>query len=130
MVNEGANAVAESTWEPHSDPLASSTNTDGFVEVPRDPSETDHGLHATPGNINADIVPEGAPTKPAEGGIDPAGHRHQRQPSFRGRGRGRGRGGDGFRGRGRGDFRGRGRGRGGRGRGGPNGAPTPTPAAQ
>ncbi|KAL4804870.1 hypothetical protein BDV18DRAFT_142706 [Aspergillus unguis] len=129
-VGEGANAVAESSWEPHSDPLASSTNTEGFVEIPRDPAETENGLEATPANITADVVPEGASTKPAENGFEPVGNRHQRQPSFRGRGRGRGRGGDGFRGRGRGDFRGRGRNRGGRGRGGPNGAPAATPAAQ
>ncbi|KAL4786720.1 hypothetical protein BJX76DRAFT_346069 [Aspergillus varians] len=132
IVSDGANAVAESTWEPHNDPLASSTNTEGFVEVPRNPAETDTGLQATPANINADVAPESsaAPTKPADNSFEAAGNRHQRQPSFRGRGRGRGRGGDGFRGRGRGDFRGRGRGRGNRGRGGPNGAPAATPTSQ
>ncbi|KAL4928279.1 uncharacterized protein BDV17DRAFT_264621 [Aspergillus undulatus] len=126
LVGEGANAVAESTWEPHNDPLASSTNTEGFVEVPRDPAETETGLQATPANITADAdvaSQENAAAPKPENGFEPVGHRHQRQGSVRGRGRGRGRGGDGFRGRGRGDFRGRGRGRGGRGRGGPNGAP-------
>ncbi|KAL4900017.1 hypothetical protein BDW74DRAFT_104957 [Aspergillus multicolor] len=132
LVGDGANAVAESAWEPHSDPLASSTNTEGFVEIPRDPAETETGLQATPANITADVAPQGS-TEPAktENGFESVG-KHQRQSSFRGRGRGRGRGGDGFRGRGRGDFRGRGRGRGsgGRGRGGANGAPAATPAAQ
>ncbi|KAL4911982.1 hypothetical protein BDW62DRAFT_195670 [Aspergillus aurantiobrunneus] len=131
LASDGANAVAESTWEPHNDPLASSTNTEGFVEVPRDPAETETGLRATPANITTDVAPE-PPTNAADNDFEPVGHRHQRQPSFRGRGRGRGRGGDGFRGRGRGDFRGSGRGRGGRGRGrgGPNGAPAATPASQ
>ncbi|KAL5338807.1 hypothetical protein BJX70DRAFT_398366 [Aspergillus crustosus] len=133
LVSDGANAVADSAWEAHGDPLASSTNTDGFVEIPRDPAETDTGLHATPGNITEDVAPEtvAAATKPA--GDEFKSVNHQRQPSFRGRGRGRGRGGEGFRGRGRGDYRGRGRGRGGgggRGRGGPNGAPAATPAPQ
>ncbi|KAL4868241.1 hypothetical protein BDV12DRAFT_170017 [Aspergillus spectabilis] len=130
LVSDGANAVAESTWEPHVDPLASSTNTDGFVEIPRDPAETETGLHATPGNITEDVAPESgaASSKPTGDGFKSVNH--QRQPSLRGRGRGRGRGGDGFRGRGRGDFRGRGRGRGGRGRGGPNGTPAATPAPQ
>ncbi|KAL4875544.1 hypothetical protein BJY04DRAFT_201606 [Aspergillus karnatakaensis] len=129
LVSDAANAVAESSWEPQTDALASSTNTDGFVEIPRDPAETETGLHATPGNITEDVAPE-ASTTPQPAGDGFKSVNHQRQPSFRGRGRGRGRGGDGFRGRGRGDFRGRGRGRGGRGRGGPNGAPAATPAPQ
>ncbi|KAL4769422.1 hypothetical protein BDW60DRAFT_209969 [Aspergillus nidulans var. acristatus] len=130
LVGEGANAVAESAWEPNSDPLASSTNTEGFVEIPRDPAETDTGLQATPANITADVASEDA--EKTENDFEQVGGRHQRQSSFRGRGRGRGRGGDNFRGRARGDFRGRarGRGRGGRGRGGPSGAPAATPAAQ
>ncbi|KAL3477976.1 hypothetical protein BJX99DRAFT_116184 [Aspergillus californicus] len=131
LVPEGANAVADATWEPHTD-LASSTNTDGFIEVPRDPAETDTGLQATPGNITDDVQPETVPEsiKPGSDEFKPIAH-HQKQPS-RGRGRGRGgRGGEGYRGRGRGDNRGRGRGRGGRGRGGPNGAPAAaTPAPQ
>ncbi|KAL4743199.1 hypothetical protein BDV11DRAFT_179194 [Aspergillus similis] len=132
LVGDGANAVAESTWEPNSDPLASSTNTEGFVEIPRDPAETESGLQATPANITADVASEEAEPTKTENDFEQVGSRHQRQSSFRGRGRGRARGGDGFRGRGRGDFRGRGRGRGrgGRGRGGPNGAPAVTPAAQ
>ncbi|KAL4952852.1 hypothetical protein BDW69DRAFT_195312 [Aspergillus filifer] len=140
QVGEGANAIAESSWEPHTDPLASSTNTEGFVEIPRDPAETETGLQATPANItaDADVAPQETSTapKPADNGFEQVGGRHQRQGSFRGRGgRGRGRGGDGFRGRGRGRGgpEGRGRGRGGRGRGGPNGAPAApavTPASQ
>ncbi|KAL4750417.1 hypothetical protein BDW72DRAFT_175883 [Aspergillus terricola var. indicus] len=132
LVGDGANAVAESAWEPSSDPLASSTNTEGFVEIPRDPAETETGLQATPANLTADVASEDAEPTKTENDFEQVGSRHQRQSSFRGRGRGRGRGGDGFRGRGRGDFRGRGRGRGrgGRGRGVPNGAPAVTPAAQ
>ncbi|KAL2863560.1 uncharacterized protein BJX67DRAFT_363270 [Aspergillus lucknowensis] len=132
LVSDGANAVAEAAWEPHTDPLASSTNTEGFVEVPRDPAETDTGLQATIANNDADVVTEASAAPAKAGGDDfkQVVHHHQRQPSFRGRGRGRGRGGDGFRGRGRGDGRGRGRGRGGRGRGGPNGAPAAPAAPQ
>ncbi|KAI9374576.1 hypothetical protein BJX61DRAFT_540700 [Aspergillus egyptiacus] len=127
LVGDGANAIAESTYEPQTD-LASSTNTDGYVEVPRDPAETETGLQATPANIDADVQPQepAQSTKPSGDGFEQV--HHQRQNSFRGRGRGRGRGGDGFRGRGRGDFRGRGRGRGGRGRGGANGAHAATPS--
>ncbi|KAL2825454.1 hypothetical protein BDW59DRAFT_72870 [Aspergillus cavernicola] len=133
QVSDGANAIAEATWESHTDPLASSTNTDGFVEIPRDPAETETGLQATPANINADVQSDESAQlgKPPGEDFKSISH-HQKQPS-RGRGRGgRGRGGDGARGRGRGDFRGRSRGRGGRGRGrgGPNGAPAVTPAPQ
>ncbi|KAL2845443.1 hypothetical protein BJY01DRAFT_182387 [Aspergillus pseudoustus] len=129
LVSDAANAVAEAAWEPHTDPLASSTNTEGFVEIPRDPAETDTGLQATIGNVDADVVTDASaePTKATGDDFKQVVH-HQRQGSFR-RGRGRGRG-DGSRGRGRGDGRGRGRGRSGRGRGGPNGAPAATPATQ
>ncbi|KAL2808168.1 hypothetical protein BJX63DRAFT_41498 [Aspergillus granulosus] len=131
LVSDAANAVAEAAWEPQTDPLASSTNTEGFVEVPRDPAETDTGLQATIGNVDADVVTE-ASAEPAKASGDDFKQvvHHQRQGSLRGRGRGRGGRGDGSRGRGRGDGRGRGRGRGGRGRGGPNGAPAATPASQ
>ncbi|GAD94499.1 conserved hypothetical protein [Paecilomyces variotii No. 5] len=128
IAEDGANAQAHS-WDPQaSDALAASTNADGWVEVPRDPTETDTGIQNTPaaahGSNNwAEDVPKknAAPVKAEGDGFEPVVH-HQRQPSQRGRGRGRGRG-DGFRGRGgRGEFRGRGRGRGefrgGRGRGG------------
>ncbi|KAJ0423864.1 hypothetical protein BJY00DRAFT_27676 [Aspergillus carlsbadensis] len=133
LVPDAANAVAEAAWEPHADPLASSTNTEGYVEIPRDPAETDTGLQASIGNVNADVVTDASAEPVKVGGDDfkQVAH-HQRQGSFRGRGPRRGRG-DGQRGggRGRGDGRGRGRGRGGfRGRGGPNGAPAATPVSQ
>ncbi|KAF7595165.1 hypothetical protein BBP40_007132 [Aspergillus hancockii] len=136
LVDDAANPVAESSWNPTTgDSLASSTNTDSWVEVPRDPNETDTGLEATPAAAH-NVIAEAAsgngaenvtiPKPPGGDGFEAVVH-HQRQPSFRGRGRG-GRGRDGFRGRGRGDGRGRGRGRGGRGRGGPSGNPTTPPA--
>lgn len=148
MVSSAANPVAESTWDPNSTASPASANTEGWVEVPRNPAETDAGLERTPATVDTGLKhnptaaqPSGqeaenaaVPKKQQNGdGFEPVGG-HQRQSSVRGRGRGRGRG-DGFRGRGRGggDFRGRGRGRGGgsggRGRGGPNGTPA-APAAQ
>jgi hypothetical protein len=127
-VGDAANSVGES-WDPQASHSADpSANADEWVEVPRDPSETETGVQATPASVQpstswAEDVPSVAPTANKEGGdgFEQVVH-HQRQNSVRGRGgRGRGRG-DGFRGRGRGDFRGRGRGRGefrgGRGRGG------------
>lgn len=142
QVSDAANPVAEATWDPNTaDSLTPSATTDGWVEVPRDPTETDTGLQATPAAVEVDAQnaaaaeavgssPEEASAPKGQKGEAPEGaSHHQRQHSFRGRGRGgRGRG-DGSRGRSRGDFRGRGRGRGGRGRGGPNGAPVATPAA-
>ena len=101
------NAIAESSW----DPTASAH--DSWVEVPRDPTETETGFTATPaatnGNTNswAEEMTEGAAVDAkvaAENdGFEQVVHHHPR-------GRGRG-----------GDHRGRGRGggyRGGRGRGG------------
>ncbi|KAE8146138.1 hypothetical protein BDV25DRAFT_163074 [Aspergillus avenaceus] len=133
LVSDAANPVAEASWNPNPGDSPPSTNTEGWVEVPRDAAEPDDGLQATPPTGDATV--EDASGKTAENVTEPKAQggdgfesvvHHQRQPSFRGRGRG-GRGRDGFRGRGRGDFRGRGRGRGGRGRGGPNGNPA-TPA--
>lgn len=105
-----ANAVAERSWDPQASMTSDSPSGEGWVEVPRDPAETDTGLAATPAamhnstswaeEVNADAAAE----KPAENdGFEQVVH-HQN----RGRGRGQ-----------RGDFRGRGRGgdRGGRGRG-------------
>lgn len=133
LVSDAANPVAESNWDSNvSGSLSSSANADGWVEVPRDPAETDVGLQATASAVDTGMKnnPTAAQTsvQSGEGATIPdefeqAAH-PKRHPSARGRGGGHGRGrGDGFRGRGRGDFRGRGRGRGGRGRGGPNGAP-------
>ncbi|OGM41974.1 hypothetical protein ABOM_009407 [Aspergillus bombycis] len=140
LVDDAANPVAEASWNPKTgDSLASSANTDGWVEVPRDPAETDTGIEATPvvadtgdNNVTAEeTTGNGAenvtvPKSQGSDGFEAVVH-HQRQPSSRGRGRG-GRGRDGFRGRGRGDFRGRGRGRGGRGRGGLDGNTVTPPA--
>ncbi|KAH3363401.1 hypothetical protein KXW94_006642 [Aspergillus fumigatus] len=143
LVSDAANPVAEASWEQNgAGSLESSANADGWVEVPRDPAETETGLQATPASVDTGLKDNqtvaaasgqsdehvSVPKAQGSDGFEPVVH-HQRQPSGRGRGRGgRGRG-DGFRGRGRGDFRGRGRGRGGRGRGGPNGAPAAAPAA-
>ncbi|PYH33234.1 uncharacterized protein BO87DRAFT_407457 [Aspergillus neoniger CBS 115656] len=140
LVGEGGNAVAEANWDANAYGV-SSANTEGWVEVPRDPAETDTGLEATPAAAQAEVKTSPAAEQGTENVTVPKDgfeqvHHHQRQPSVRGRGRGghgRGRG-DGFRGRGRGEFRGhgRGRGRGGRGRGGANangnGAPSAAPA--
>ncbi|CAK39749.1 uncharacterized protein BO96DRAFT_385000 [Aspergillus niger CBS 101883] len=140
LVGEGANAVAEANWDANASGV-SSANTEGWVEVPRDPAETDTGLEATPAAAQAEVKGSATAEHGSENVTVPKDgfeqvHHHQRQPSVRGRGRGghgRGRG-DGFRGRGRGEFRGhgRGRGRGGRGRGGANangnGAPSAAPA--
>lgn len=145
-VGDAANPLAES--------VTTTATADGWVEVPRNPSETETGLQATSAAQTSNgwteevsaapaaAAPAAAPAKDeTNDGFEQVVH-HQRQPSRGGRGgRGRGRG-DGFRGRGRGDFRGRGRGRGdyrgGRGRGGfggqqghqgangTNGAPAPT----
>ncbi|OJJ73005.1 hypothetical protein ASPBRDRAFT_195642 [Aspergillus brasiliensis CBS 101740] len=141
LVGEGGNAVAEANWDANASGV-SSANTEGWVEVPRDPAETETGLEATPAATQAEVksTPAAAEQSTENVTVPKDGfeqvHHHQRQPSVRGRGRGghgRGRG-DGFRGRGRGEFRGhgRGRGRGGRGRGGANangnGAPSAAPA--
>lgn len=130
---EAANAVAESNWDPQASVISNaSAGGDGWVEVPRDPAETDTGLIATPAAMHgaaswAEEVTEGAAAEEKAAvendGFEQVVH-HQRG---RGRGHeGRGRGGE-FRGRGgrgRGDGRGGGRGKGdgerrggGRGRG-------------
>lgn len=142
LVSDAANAVAQSTWDPNASGITTSTAAESWVEVPRNPAETDTGLQATPATVDiglkanptaaeisgtltddAPAVPDSSAAKgKGSDGFEQVVH-HQRQHSGRGRGgRGRGRG-DGFRGRGgRGEFRGRGRGRGefrgGRGRGG------------
>ncbi|KAJ5364588.1 uncharacterized protein N7496_010301 [Penicillium cataractarum] len=122
LISDAANQVAQTTYNPTS--LESSATTDGWVEVPRDPAETETGLQATPADVNNNTVSaEGAgPGAKGQNG----GH------SGRGRGHRRPRGGEGSRGRGgRGEFRGRGRGgRGGRGRGGFNSSPAATPSPE
>ncbi|KAI0202572.1 hypothetical protein F4808DRAFT_66696 [Astrocystis sublimbata] len=99
--------------------LDTNVNQEGWVEVPRDPAETETGLTATPAathNVQswADDQPENPPEQPSAP-TDANDGFHQVQ---RNRTRGNDREG-GYRGRGRGDHRGRGHhdGRGGRGRG-------------
>ncbi|KAJ5293262.1 uncharacterized protein N7443_009215 [Penicillium atrosanguineum] len=120
LVSDAGNKVAENTYDPNG--LASSATTDGWVEVPRDPAETDTGLQATIANTD---------THNATTEDDSAGKGHS---NGRGRGRGGPRRGDASRGgRGRGERGRENRGRGGRGRGrrgGVNGSPAATPAPQ
>lgn len=116
VVSPGAaNAVAKSSW----DGQASSATAERWVEVERNPTETDASNTVAPAQNPsswAEDVPTSAPATLNEGtsdGFEQVTH-HARQNSGRGRGpRGRGLRGD-FRGRSgfRGDFRGRGRGRG------------------
>lgn len=137
VVNPGAaNAVAESDW----DGQTSSATAEGWVEVERNPTETNTSNTPAPAqnpNSWAEDVPTSAPATLNEGtsdGFEQVTH-HARQNSGRGRGprggrpfRGDFRGRSGFytgssrgrgRGRGNGEFRGgNGEFRGGRGRGG------------
>ncbi|KAI1489574.1 hypothetical protein F5X96DRAFT_640317 [Biscogniauxia mediterranea] len=122
--DNAANAAAESQWDTGND-LSASVNQEDWVEVPRNPTETDTGLAATPAapaNVQswADDQPEHQPEQPAAATESGDGFRqvqrnrprgHEREGSWRGRGRGDYRGGRGGYGEGRG--RGRGRGRGG-----------------
>lgn len=120
-----ANAMAESHWNPEASIISNaSAGGDGWVEVPRDPAETDTGLIATPaamhGNASwAEEVTEGAAaeekTAIENDGFEQVVH-HARGGRGRGGNEGRGRGGDRGRGRG-GRGEGRGGGRGGRGDG-------------
>lgn len=132
IAEAGANAAAESKWDAEASiHTEASAAGEDWVNVPRDPAETDTGLQATPAaptaqaensNSWADEV-EATPVVAENDGFEQVKGRHS---EHRGRGRGRGGRGDGFRGRGRGgqrgEFRG-GRGRGGeaRGRGGHRG---------
>ena len=132
---EAANAVAENSWDPQASGLTNESGAgEGWVEVPRDPGETETGVAATPaamhgGNSWAEEVTEVTETEEKvateNDGFEQVVH-HGNRDRGRGRGRGgdfrgRGRSGEGFRGgRGRGDRGDRGDGgerRGGRGRG-------------
>ncbi len=114
---EAANATAEAGWNPE---LSITTDASGtgeeWVQVPRDPAETETGIAATPAaqpNANSwaeEVASSAEEPKKENDGFEPVRGRH-------GDARGRGRGGRGGRAP-RGDFRGRGRGDG-RGRGGP-----------
>ncbi|KAH9997679.1 hypothetical protein F4779DRAFT_631445 [Xylariaceae sp. FL0662B] len=124
VTDSAANAAGESQWDTNND-LSASISQEEWVKVPRDPTETETGLTATPaaaGNVQSwaddqpDNPPEDQAATPTE--VNDGFHqvqrnrppRHEREGSYRGRGRGEYRGG--YQGRGRG----RGRGRGGRGR--------------
>ncbi|ETN44262.1 uncharacterized protein HMPREF1541_10813 [Cyphellophora europaea CBS 101466] len=131
--DSAANAIAESKWDPEASVHTEvSAAGEDWVNVPRDPAETDTGLQATPAapaaqvensNSWADEMDHNPPPVPENDGFEQVKGRHSEH-----RGRGRGRGGQqrgDFRGRGRGgqrgDFRGRGRPGEGRGRGGHRG---------
>ena len=112
---EAANAVAESSWNPDASMTTdASANGEEWVQVPRDPADTDTGLTATPaapqtGSWAEEVATTAAEEKPR---AENDGFEQVRGRHGEGRGRGRGsRGGDP-----RGDFRGRARG----GRGGEN----------
>ncbi|KAJ5090359.1 hypothetical protein N7532_009043 [Penicillium argentinense] len=107
-----ANSVAETTYDPTS--MTSSTTTDGWVNIPRDPAETDTGLQATPANIKNTAEASGA--KAQTGGQN---RNRNRNRNHNGRERAQGESNSGGREGNRGS-RGRGRGGRGRGRGGAN----------
>ena len=116
---EAANAVAENNWDAQASVLTNESGAgEGWVEVPRDPGETDTGLTATPaamhgGNSWAEEVTEVTETE-EKAAAENDGFEQVVHHGNRDRGRGRGRSSE-FRARGRGDgFRG-GRGRGDRG---------------
>ncbi|KAI6550395.1 hypothetical protein MCOR03_009470 [Pyricularia oryzae] len=124
-VGEGAaNAAADSQWDAGN---ASMSASQEWVEVPREPAETDNGLNATPAApANTQSWADDAADHAAEAPAVPADPNDGFQ-SVQGRNRGRGdREGGNWRGRGnyrgnrgfRGDGRGRGRGRGRGGNGG------------
>ncbi|KAK4102024.1 hypothetical protein N658DRAFT_506731 [Parathielavia hyrcaniae] len=119
VADDAANAAGESQWDLGNETSPTSTQEWVDVKIPREPSETEMGLTATPAGPSntqswADDHPEAeaAPSGPADDGFQsvPGRHRGNREGGWRGRGGYRGRGG----------FRGDGRGRG-RGRGGPRG---------
>ena len=123
-----ANAAAEANWDNENKLNSSITSgPDGWVEVPRDPAETETGLTATPAATGNQSWAEDIPTDPSPATAANNNDGFREVHHNRGRGRGGNYRGEGGRGgnRGRGGFRGRGRGggegRGGRGRGGPRG---------
>lgn len=114
---DAANAIAEATWDPQASVVTDTSATnEEWVQVPRDPAETETGIAATPAAAHntsswAEEAGAAAEDKPS---TENDGFEQVRRE------RGRGRGGRG----GRGDFRGRGRGGRGDGhRGGRGGAP-------
>ncbi|KZF20626.1 hypothetical protein L228DRAFT_269927 [Xylona heveae TC161] len=149
-----ANAAADSHWDTKLSASAES-GPDGWVQVPRDPAETETGTDATPAanhgqqswaddhpaqNVPNVVQPSGTGSTNGSDGFHEVHHGRggRGRGGFQGESRG-GRGRGGFRGegggyRGRGGYRGdreggyRGRGRGGRGGRGRD-APAPAPAA-
>jgi hypothetical protein len=125
--DDAANAVAEASWNPEASITTDASATgEEWVQVPRDPAETDTGVTATPaGPANESSWAEEVATSVEEQKKENDGFEQVRGRHADGRARGRGgRGGRGeFRGRGRGGpgrgGEGRGRGGPGRGRGGP-----------
>ncbi|KAI0974709.1 hypothetical protein F4678DRAFT_485736 [Xylaria arbuscula] len=122
--DNAANAAAGNEWDANNT-MSSSITQEGWVEVPRDPTETETGLTATPAaasNVQswADDQPENSPETPASTDANDGFHQvqrnrprgHDRESSWRGRSRGEYRGGhrgghhEGRGGRGRGRFRG------------------------
>ncbi|KAI1614811.1 hypothetical protein EDD37DRAFT_609297 [Exophiala viscosa] len=115
--DDAANAAAESSWDPQASAITdTSANNDEWVQVPRDPAETDTGLANTPaamhGSSNwAEEVGAAAAAEEKTAAENDGFEQVRRERGGRGRG-GRG---------GRGEHRGRGRGgrgdghRGGRG---------------
>lgn len=111
--SDAANAVAEANWNPEASITTDASGTgEEWVQVPRDPAETDTGVTATPAAVNAEtnwaeeVATSAEEQKRENDGFEQVRGRH-------GEHRGRGRGGRG----GRGEFRGRGRGGSGRGNG-------------
>ncbi|KAK4152899.1 hypothetical protein C8A00DRAFT_15842 [Chaetomidium leptoderma] len=118
VADDAANAAGESQWDTGNEMSTSQEWVD--VRIPREPSETETGITATPAAPSntqswADDHPENEAATPAAAADDgfqsvPGRNRGNREGGHRGRGGYRGRGG----------FRGEGRGR---GRGGPRGGP-------
>ncbi|KAI0161327.1 hypothetical protein GGR57DRAFT_353799 [Xylariaceae sp. FL1272] len=127
VTDGAANAAGEHEWDTNNNMSASLTQEDWVqVHVPRDPTETETGVTATPAapsNVQswADEQPDPAPQASTQAEANDGFHQvhrnrprgHEREGSFRGRGRGdyrgghrggfhEGRGGRGHRGRGRG----------------------------
>ncbi|KAI1171643.1 hypothetical protein F4777DRAFT_582688 [Nemania sp. FL0916] len=125
VADSAANAAAGADWDANNATMSSSITQEGWVEVPRDPTETENGLTATPaaaGNVQswADDQPESPPEQtPAPAEANDGFHQVQRnrprgndrEGGWGGRGRGyRGHRGGFHEGQGRGRGRGRGRG--------------------
>ncbi|KIW12070.1 hypothetical protein PV08_09344 [Exophiala spinifera] len=129
--DDAANAVAESSWDPQASQITDTSATnDEWVQVPRDPAETETGVAATPAAVHgsnswAEEVGAAAAVE-EKASADNDGFEQVRRERGRGRGargnrgefRGRGRGGnrgDGYRGGRGGQNKGRGGQRGGGG---------------